>query len=383
MRVLVEAIADAPPGTVHGWRDLATIAAEPNPFSEPAIAVAAAQHLEGGAEAGLLTVSSDDRIVLAAPVVRLRRFRRIPLPAMSVWHHEQSSSGTPLVDPDRAHDAWAAVLDHVRAERLPWLVLDTVHDGGPATAPLYEVLAARHRAPHPFDAYPRPIVARRSEATYTEGRLSSSHRKKLRRLRRGLATELGEDVGTVDLLADASSADAAVSAFLDLEASGWKGRAGTALASRSGDAEFFRQACAALHAERRLQILRFGTSERPAALACNVVASDTLFNFKVSYDEDLGRFSPGRQLELDMLDEFHADTRLDVLDSCTDADNDIVNQLYPDRRPMATLLVAPSDPRGRVAAALTPVVATAFRRTRRAAYRLLRRTPPSDRGRLT
>lgn len=376
----MDPLADLTTEQLRAWRDLAATAVEPNPCSEPAIAASAARALDGGEAAALLGVHDEGRLVLALPVVRTRRFRRVPLRGVATWRHAHFTSGVPLVAPGAQVGAWNAVLEWMESERLPWLILDTVHDGGPAVSPLDEVLGRRGRRPHRFDAYERAVVLRRAEPTYTDGRISGSRRKKLRRHRRQLGEALGGEVRTIEMLASGVDLDAAVHEFLRLEAAGWKGERGTALASRPGDAEFFRAACAALHSEGRLQIWRFGIPERTAAMACAALAGGTVFHLKVAYDEEFAHYSPGFQLDLDLLDEFHADAGLQCLDSCTGGDNEGMNQLYPDRMPMATLLVAPSDPRGRVAAASLPGAARAFRRVRRGVHRVLRRPPPPDYG---
>ncbi|HEU5302172.1 MAG TPA: GNAT family N-acetyltransferase [Acidimicrobiia bacterium] len=380
MQVAVEPIVDLPTGRLQEWRTLATAAVEPNPCSEPAIAASAAPTLLGGASAALLSVRVGDRLVLALPVVAIRQYRRVPVPGFATWRHAHFTSGVPLVAPGSGPAAWAAVLDWMAEERVPWLVLETVHDGGPAVEPLEEVLGRRGRRAHRFETYERAVVHRRAEPSYTDGRMSGSRRKKLRRRRRQLSELLGEEVRTTELLAMGSGLDASVDEFLRLEASGWKGEEQTALASRAGDAAFFRRSCSSLHAEGRLQIWRLGTATRTVSMACAALAGDTVFHLKVAYDEQFAHFSPGIQLELDLLAAFHADARLVSLDSCTGADNEAMNQLYPDRMAMATLLVAPSDLRGRAAAALTPPAVRAFRRSRRLAYRAVGRTPPSDHG---
>ena len=366
--------------TRHAWEDLAATSVERNPCSEPSIAAIAAPTLEDGFDAALLSVRTGDRLVLALPVHPFRRFRRVPVRGVATWRHAHFTSGVPLVAPGASHDAWAAVLEWMDRARVPWLVLDTVHDGGPAVAALDDVLSERHRRAYRYDSYERAMVRRRDEPTYLEGRVSGSRRKKLRRHRRQMAELLGDEVCTAEVLSQGTDLDAALEEFLRLEASGWKGERGTALASRSGDAAFFDRSCASLHEAGRLQLWRFGTPDRTAAMACAVIAGDTVFHLKVAYDEEFAHFSPGVQLDLDLLDEFHRDPRFEWLDSCTGADNEGMNQFYPDRMSMTTLLVAPSDLRGRVASSLTPRMARTFRGVRRRGYRLLRRTPPPDHG---
>ena len=44
-------------------------------------------------------------------------------------------------------------------------------------------------------------------------------------------------------------------------------------------------------------------------MKCNVSAGDTLFCFKIAYDEELAHYSPGILLEAENVDVFHCETR--------------------------------------------------------------------------
>ena len=89
-----------------------------------------------------------------------------------------------------------------------------------------------------------------------------------------------------------------------------------------------------------------------------------MFHWKVSYDESLARWSPGLQLELAMVDEFHRDTRLRCIDSCTDPGTNVSEQLYPDRRPIGFIVVPLRGGLRGSAVAATPKLARTYRRVR-------------------
>ena len=110
---------------------------------------------------------------------------------------------------------------------------------------------------------------------------------------RALARELGAELEVVDETASAG----AVEAFLELERSGWKGQHQTALASDNDHAAFFTSICAALSEQGRLELLCLRAGDRRVAMKCNIYAGEGGFCFKIAYDEQLARFSPGVQLE--------------------------------------------------------------------------------------
>jgi CelD/BcsL family acetyltransferase involved in cellulose biosynthesis len=168
-----------------------------------------------------------------------------------------------------------------------------------------------------------------------EQRLSAHHRRELRRQGRRLAEELGADLKCDDRAGD----PAAVEAFLDLERAGWKGRAGTAFASDPSHAEFFRRICERFDAAGRLQLLDLSAGGRSTAMKCNLHAGEGSFAFKIAFDEELARWSPGIQLELRNIELFEAGP-LRWMDSCAMPENRMINRLWPERRGLATMLVS-------------------------------------------
>lgn len=353
MTVRVVPIADVDAGLREAWADLARDAAEPNPFAEPGTVLPAADLLEGGADVALLVVQDAADLLLTLPVVRRPRFRGVPVPALSGWQHSYSYLGTPLVRRGRLAEAWDDVLGGLRAEprATPWLTLERLTLDGPVAQALREVLAGRGGSASVLDAFARPVLHRRPECTYLDGRISTRHLKALRRQRRRLGDELGGEVAAVDHAAGADPArlEAALSGMLAQEQAGWKGRAGTAMACRPGDAEYFRRACAAFAAEGRAELWALEAGGRAAAYQANLLAGGTVFHYKIAYDEALRSWSPGLQLELDMVTRFHSDLAQERVDSCVDSDNRVSAQLYPDRQAVGTLLVPTGGPVGTAA----------------------------------
>ena len=87
-------------------------------------------------------------------------------------------------------------------------------------------------------------------------------------------------------LAALGQADTGIEQFLTLEAAGWKGKAGGAIATRPRERAFFVEACRALAERDALEILALrGRDRRPAAMAINLLEGDALFTAKIAYDE--------------------------------------------------------------------------------------------------
>jgi CelD/BcsL family acetyltransferase involved in cellulose biosynthesis len=342
VQVSVVPVPDLPPAFIERWSRLAASALEPNPFHEPAMVLAAARHLAEARDARVVAVEDGDGLAAVLPLRPRRSYRRVPMPVLHDVLHPLAFLGTPLVRREAPEVALAALLEHLeQGARERWLVLETVPAEGPVRAALDAALAARRLPATGVLGFERPVLRRRPEPTYLDGRFDARRRKELRRQRRRLAEALGVEAGTTELAGGRPPAavEGAIAAFLRLEAAGWKGREGTAVAAAPELAACFAAALTAFAADGRLRVWALGGGGREAAMVCGVCAGDTLFHLKTAYDEALAPASPGLLLELDLIEAFHRDLGTAWLDSCTDAGPGPSRRLYPDRRRLETLAI--------------------------------------------
>jgi CelD/BcsL family acetyltransferase involved in cellulose biosynthesis len=348
---------------LRSWAELAERAVEPNPYLHPDFVMPAARAAGALGKVMAATVGSADGWDACFPVRRARRWRRLPIPGTVTWLHDQCFLGTPLVAPEDPGRSVANLLGGLRQGRYgAFAELDWTDEDGPLAGPLRD---ACPQNAFRFGRFTRAALHRRPENNYLEGRVKGKHRRSFRRMGRDLATELG---GELQLL-DRTGEERAVSDFMALEAAGWKGERGTALRSKPGTAWFFEEVCRAFAARDALQLLFLEAAGRPVAARCNLRAGPVLFCFKVAFDEDLRRFSPGMLMELRMIDHFHADPRVERMDSCAMPDSEVFNRLWADRRALTGLLVPLRGARGQAALPALRAVTNAVgrRRQRRAA----------------
>lgn len=314
------------------WRDLAARAAEPNPFFDPAMLLPAVRHLADGPRVRLLVVRRGEHWLAALPVLPVRRWRHYPLACTVAWTHPYCFLGTPLLAADDLERATAALVDVPRdVTPHPPLILPAVRDDGPVGQALRA--ATEDGALVDLHHEARAALHRRPENDYVESHRSGKRRREDRRLRARLADELGGP----PRLRDRGSSPAAVERFLALEASGWKGRDGTALGSDPTHAAFFRAVCEAPTATVQTHILELGLPDRAAAMLFTLVAGDTAFAVKLAHDERLTGGAPGVQLMAESVDWFHDRPTVRRFDSCARPDNAMINALWPDRRETASL----------------------------------------------
>jgi CelD/BcsL family acetyltransferase involved in cellulose biosynthesis len=322
------------------WRDLAARAAEPNPFFDPALLLPAVRHLPDGPRVRLLVARRAEHWLAALPVLPSRRWRHYPLACTVAWSHPHCFLGTPLLAADDLERATAALADVPRdVTPHPLLILPTVRDDGPVARALRSATEDGTLVDLHHEA--RAALHRRPENDYVESHRSGKRRREAKRLR----TRLAEELGGPPRLRDRGASPAAVERFLALEASGWKGRAATALGSDPAHAAFFRAVCEAPTATVQTHILELGLPDRPAAMLFTLVAGDTAFAVKLAHDERLAHGAPGVQLMTESADWFHAQPTVQRFDSCARPDNAMINALWPDRRSTASLaLTVPGLP---------------------------------------
>jgi CelD/BcsL family acetyltransferase involved in cellulose biosynthesis len=343
------------------WRELARGAVEPNPFLQPELVLAAVRWVKGQEDVALLVVERGGELRLALPVTRIPRFRRIPMPAVATWTHAHCLLGTPLLSPRDPEDTWAEALLGLR-DMAPWAVLERFASDGPVSAALAVAQVRRGLVGKALERPARPVMRRRPADTYLDS-LGGTRRRKLRRLRPRLAEDVGE-VECVDHDAPGEDLERVVEEFLRMEASGWKGRDGGAMACVPGHADFFREVCRDFAAAGSLQLRILRAGGNTIAYQCHLLAGSGMFGFKMTFDEKFGQYSPGVVLMLDTVAKFHANERFRLYDPCMGETRTPLHDLFPDERALADALLPLRGVLGQVAVRGTPHAAAAYRRAK-------------------
>ncbi|MGE0030812.1 MAG: GNAT family N-acetyltransferase [Steroidobacteraceae bacterium] len=124
-------------------------------------------------------------------------------------------------------------------------------------------------------------------------RLSPNFRSNLNKARNKLAREPAVEFQTALRPAEQG---AALAAFMELEASGWKGREGTAIAQDPRLRAFYRGLVEELAPQGRVAIHSLRVAGRLIAGQFCLQDDDTLYVLKLAYDEDWSRVAPGNML---------------------------------------------------------------------------------------
>src|SRR2546428_11697453 len=119
--------------------------------------------------------------------------------------------------------------------------------------------------------------------------------------------------------------------FLHLEAGGWKGREGSALASNEAERNYFEAIVTEAFRRGQLMMLALRLDGRPIAYKCDFPAGRGLFTFRIAFDENYARDSPGLLLEIENVRRLHARSQIEWAESCNDSFNFLFNRLWPAR----------------------------------------------------
>jgi CelD/BcsL family acetyltransferase involved in cellulose biosynthesis len=341
MRARLTPLSDLTPRELSAWRELADDALEPDPFHHPDFVLPAATALAGDRVA-LLVAETGEGWAGCLPV-HPGSWRGWRVPALASWSHPYCFLTTPLIRVEDGARTLGAMVDHALASTgTGMLLLESMGWTDRVSTALERAMSDRAVVPQHYRSHTRAALRRRGEEDYHAG-MRAHHRRELRRLRRRLEQATGAELRVADRSADPRAYDE----FVALEREGWKGRAGTALGSSPGHAAFFRAVCERFAAAGRLELLALAAGDRPLAMKCNLRAGEGVFCFKIAFDERFARYSPGVQSELENVERFHSGEAA-WMDSCADADNGMINRLWPDRRRISSVLLPGRSLLGRV-----------------------------------
>ena len=124
-----------------------------------------------------------------------------------------------------------------------------------------------------------------------------------------------------------------------LEASGWKGVAGTAIVNDPAVKAFVRERGAALAAEGKARVDRLLLDGRAIAATVTLQSGDTAWCWKIAYSEGLARFSPGVQLICDLTERLLAEPEVARVDSCAAADHPMIDHVWRERLTLSDRLI--------------------------------------------
>jgi CelD/BcsL family acetyltransferase involved in cellulose biosynthesis len=357
------------------WDRLAAHSLEPNVFLSQWMGQARLRHLPDAGRARVVVVRdgpSDASLLVGVSIVtKPRGLYATPLPVLRAADLYAPLS-TPLFAPEAAERGWGAMLRALAEAGIVGVAFPFLTAGGPVAHALRRAVEDPSQVAV-LEAHSRAFLdTPLGSNAYLSATLGRKRIKELERHKRRLSEH---DPLRLEIVSAEPDVTAALDEFLSLEKRGWKGRAGTDLATSPGAAAYFRAAAAAGSATHAFRVASLRLGDRVIAGGLLGIANGRAFYIKTAYDEALAKYSPGRLLTLAITESLLDDPAIRDADSIADADHPMIDRLWTGRLPIENVFVA-TAPESRLAEAALRVerLRLSMRRSLRAARGRWRRT---------
>lgn len=354
------------------WEDLAANALEANPVYEAWMLLPALEEFAAGQDLRVVMVRYRNELAGVFPLQYERRYKGLPAPTLTSWRHPHCRLCVPLVRASCAAQVLKGFVEWMRGSGASIVELSYLPAEGAFHQRLVDALNDGDHASLVTNAYTRPLLCRGTDAdTYLNSSLSGELRRDLRRREKRL-----REMGVVEHVALRSRDELGrwIEDFLALEASGWKGRRGSALACSESNRRFAVEVFTRAFERGRLAMVGVNLNGKPIARHCSLLAGEGAISFKTAYDEDARRFAPGILAEVDSIRAFHERSGVQWMDSYTAPNNEFIANLWKHRRTIQRVAVA-ANARGELVLSLVPLMRWAKRR-----LKSLRGATRSDQG---
>lgn len=351
---------------VEQWNELSGQVADANAFYESFFLLAAnspslAHTLtkENDWRLTVVTDSKTESLIGFFPFVQSRGFAG--LRQWSLWKSDFSFLSTPLIQAGSERIVLAAVLEHVQKSRphIDLIEFPMSLASGRIHQEWHGIIRDHLLTAFQYDHYCRAELRSQTDFdSYLNNSVGRHHFREYRRQRRRL-----ESLGQLEYRSnrDPRHADAWANWFLELEAKGWKGEEKTAMLQHPEQANFFRELVQRGMKLGRVEMKGLFIDGEPIALACSLTNATGSFAFKIAFDENYRKYSPGIQLQLCITQDCHESEDQQWIDSCAIPNHPMINRLWSERRSIEHIIVSTGRNRAKLLVSAMPFLRTVKR----------------------
>lgn len=316
---------------------------EPNIFFNPRFLAPAMPRLDDRQVRFMVMRDENDvksRLRFLMPYTIERPGFNVTASIIRAWATPFGPQGTPLIDRDDPVGVLNDLFDMLARKHLKFpeiLVLPDMLLNRTVAQLIRSVALDRNLSLVTVNQVERPFLESTKEGDeYLRDAIGTRHAKEYRRLWRRLA-----DKGKLTYTVSRSDEDIRVRLedFLVLEASGWKGQRGSAMAVDRFRAAFAREAVNNLATRDLARIHTLELDGKTIAVLVVFVEAGEAWTWKTAYDESLAAYSPGVLLMIEMLKNHLDDPNIERTDSCAVPDHPVASRLFMEREPVGTLVI--------------------------------------------
>ncbi|MCG6156586.1 GNAT family N-acetyltransferase [Rubinisphaera margarita] len=325
-------------GYLPSWKKLASDCLVSNPFYEPFFLLPTLQRLPAEGPVCFAFVfrkadsrGQEDQLVGFFPLEK-RSNGVLSRPRWRLLTNSLMLRAVPLLGTEHPERTIAAFLTWATRSDLGLLEFDRVLAEGAFQHALICAFQSTGTAPYIVGQTTNAVLTKRSGTAEPSKKAMREIQRKRRRL---------EDIGDLQcrVLDEHESLDAWQHGFLRLEASGWKGRGGTAMVQSDQERDLFLTVTRQGWARRKLQMFGLFLDGRPIAMKCNLHSGREGMAWKIAFDEAFSKYSPGLILEVEHKQSFDQQSELDRIDFCARASHPLCQRLPHEQLCMQRLLI--------------------------------------------
>ena len=344
------------------WEDLAANALEPNVFYEPWMMMPALRNLISDKTILTALIFTADPTRHGTPLLCgifplecERGYKGLPVKVLRLWRHKHCFLATPLIRAGYERETLEAFFDWLSNDARSGALMEfnTIISEGPFQQALSDYLYCTAKPNHISEGYSRAFFRPAADAdAYLCAAISGNHRRTIRRKEKQLSA-----IGRLEWDEITPDDDVAmwIKEFLQLEASGWKGREGSALASNEAERNYFESVVTEAFRRSRLMMLALRLDSRPIAYKCGFLAGRGLFSFKIAFDESYACHSPGALLEVENIRRLHTQSQVEWADSCTGPFDIMFKRIWLSQRMIQNVIVSTGKAPGDLVVSMIPL----------------------------
>lgn len=308
------------------WKRLADHSLGPAGLNAPELVMPLLRGLPG---AELAVVKQGNDLLFALPIKK-RRF----MPGLFTnWMTPLTIMGEPHLDREFPEAGLTSFINNLKSP----ILLHSLKVNGS----FWNLLARQDAQVSILSSWQRAALSLTGTyETWAESNFGAKRRKEYRRL----ANRLSE-MGRFESLNLEVGRDCSpwVDDLLALEAAGWKGRRGTAIAKDAALQAAFRESCQFLAAAGKLRFWKLALDGKTIAVTYAIVEGNQAWLHKIAYDEAYAKFSPGVLLVLYATERLFAENGIAFVDSCAIPGHPMIENIWRDRIKVSDVMIAPNS----------------------------------------